>query len=419
MGAAGDMLMAALWEAAGSRPELIERLNAMGVPGLHVEAEKAESCGVHGTHMKVEIFGVEEMEHGRHHDHHVHGHHEHDHHDNHDHDHGHSQGHHHHHGIGDIEKILDSLSLSDKAKAEAKEVYGIIAEAESIVHGADVKHVHFHEVGSLDAVADVAGCCMLLDEIGADKIVVSPVNTGSGSVKCAHGILPVPAPATELILRGVPWYQAGVESELCTPTGAAIIKRFAHEFGPMPLLTVEMTGYGIGSKRFENRANCVWVFLGEEVRGGQDGKHDDEVFELSANVDDMTGEDAGFAIEKLIEEGALDAYAEPIIMKKSRPALKLCCICREKDRKHMAETMFRCTSSIGIREQRLGRYTLKRREVTGEVSGIAVSAKISEGYGVRRVKAEFESARRLAEYKGMTLEEARETIVRETGAGDR
>ena len=419
MGVAGDMLMAALWEAAGSRPELIERLNAMGVPGLHVEAERAESCGIHGTHMKVEIYGAEESEHN-HHDHHDHDHGHHEHHDHHhDHEHHHHHHEHHHHGIDDVKEMLDSLNISGNARENAKKVYDIIAAAESTVHGVDMKHVHFHEVGSLDAVADVAGCCMLIDEIGADRIVVSPVNTGSGSVKCAHGILPVPAPATELILRGVPWYQAGVESELCTPTGAAIIKRFAHEFGPMPPMTVEMTGYGIGTKRFENRANCVRVFLGEEVCGGQDGKHDDEVFELSANVDDMTGEDAGFAIEKLIEEGALDAYAEPIIMKKSRPALKLCCICREKDRKHMAETMFRCTSSIGIREQRLGRYTLKRREVTGEVSGIAVSAKISEGYGVRRVKAEFESARRLAEYKGMTLEEARETIVRETGAGDR
>ena len=414
MGAAGDMLMAALWEAAGSRPELIERLNAMGVPGLHVEAEKAESCGIHGTHMKVEIYGAEELEH-HHHDHdHEHHEHHHDHHD-HDHEHGHHHHHeHHHHGIDDVKGILDGLDISDHARENAKKVYDIIAAAESTVHGVDMKHVHFHEVGSLDAVADVAGCCMLIDEIGADRIVVSPVNTGSGSVKCAHGILPVPAPATELILRGVPCYSGKVESELCTPTGAALIKHFADSFGAMPVMTVETAGYGIGTKRFENHANCVRVLKGEETAEKREA-YDDEVYELSANIDDMTGEDIGFAIEMLMEAGALDAYAQAVTMKKTRPAVKLCCLCREKDRKTMTETMFRHTSSIGIREQKFGRYTLKRREISGEVSGVKVRAKVSEGYGVRRVKAEFDSARDLAEKTGVTLKEAKTAILEATG----
>ena len=390
MGASGDMLMAALWEAAGRRPELIEKLNAMGVPGLHVEAEKAESCGVHGTHMRVEIFGAEELDH----------HHEHEHHHE-----------HHHHGVGDINGILDGLCLSDKVRADAKKVYEIIAKAESTVHGTDMEHVHFHEVGSLDAVADVAGCCMLMDEIGADRVVVSPVNTGSGSVKCAHGILPVPAPATELILRGVPCYAGKVESELCTPTGAALIKYFADAFGPMPVMTVETAGYGMGMKRFDSYANCVRVFSGEEMKSSpENAEYDDEVYELSANLDDMTGEDLGFAMEMLLKEGALDAYAEPITMKKSRPAVKLCCLCRKDERRHLAEVMFRCTSSIGIRAQKFGRYTLRRREVSGEVSGVKVRAKISEGYGVCRKKAEFDSVRELAGKENITPAEARDLI---------
>lgn len=405
MGAAGDMLMGALWEAAGSDSAFLHKLNAAGIPGLLAKAERTESCGIFGTHMIIEIDGKEETEH--------HHHHEHEHHDG---------GHHHHyHGLSDITGLIESLNVSGKVKEDAVNIYRLIADAESRVHGTDMEHIHFHEVGSLDAVADVTGCCMLMEKIGADRVAVSPVNVGSGKVRCAHGILPVPAPATELLLRGIPYYSGKVNSELCTPTGAAVLRYFGDDFGDMPEMKVISAGYGIGTKEFGDNANCVRAFIGESPEGETLGTesleaecsgYDDEVYELMVNLDDMTGEEIGFVMEKLLDEGALDVYIQPITMKKSRPAVKLCCLCRPEDRKLMAELIFKHTSTIGIREQRLGRYTLKREAVKAEISGIEAAAKVSCGYGVRKIKPEFESARALAEKDGITIKEAGEIIIK-------
>ncbi len=407
MGAAGDMLMGALWEVAGKDPEITRRLNAMAVPGLAIVTEEGETCGIHGTHMRVTIEGAEETEHEEHHQHHHHHHHHHHHEDHEE---------HHHYGVRDIEEIIEGLELGEKVKKDAKEIYAIIADAESRVHGTEMQYVHFHEVGSLDAVADVAGCCMLMDVIGADRVVVSPVNTGSGTVRCAHGVLPVPAPATELILRGIPCYSGNVESELCTPTGAALLKYFADDFGPMPVMKVERTGYGIGTRKFPDHANCIRVFLGEETGGCERGNGwDEEIYELSANIDDMSGEDLGFAMEALMKGKALDVYAEHITMKKSRPAVKLCCLCRKEDREGLVKIFFKNTSSIGIREQKMGRYALKRELRTGEIEGVKVETKLSSGYGVERVKAGFDGARELSLKKGIPLEEARREIIHSLG----
>lgn len=254
MGAAGDMLTAALLELlpAQDRADFIDGFNGLGIPGVEMSAEPSVKCGITGTHVRVRVNGSEEDEHLHDHDH--------------DHDHDHGSGHHHHHhhngmhGIGHI--VRDHLDLSDKVKDDIMNVYAIIAEAESRVHGVPVTEIHFHEVGTMDAVADVTAVCMLMDRIAPDRVVSSPVCTGSGTVKCAHGILPVPAPATANILLGVPSYAGETESELCTPTGAALIKYFADDFSKMPEMVTEAIGYGMGTKDFE-RANCIRVMLGE------------------------------------------------------------------------------------------------------------------------------------------------------------
>lgn len=249
MGAAGDMLMGALLELVPDRKKFLEKLNQAGIPGVRIEAQKSVKCGITGTHMEVLVNGEEEesldlpSEENNGHS-------------------GHSHGHHSHFSMEDITGIIDGLHVDNKVKEDVKNIYQIIAKAESQVHGRPVSEVHFHEVGAMDAVADITGCAMLFHELGAVKIIVSPVTTGYGQVRCAHGILPVPAPATALILRGIPCQGGRIEGELCTPTGGALLKYFATEYGRMPQMIMEKIGYGMGKKDFE-AANCIRAILGE------------------------------------------------------------------------------------------------------------------------------------------------------------
>ncbi|HJD40479.1 MAG TPA: LarC family nickel insertion protein [Candidatus Blautia stercoripullorum] len=249
MGAAGDMLMGALLELVPDRKKFLEKLNQAGIPGVRIEAQKSVKCGITGTHMEVLVNGEEEesldlpSEENNGHS-------------------GHSHGHHSHFSMEDITGIIDGLHVDNKVKEDVKNIYQIIAKAESQVHGRPVSEVHFHEVGAMDAVADITGCAMLFHELGAVKIIVSPVTTGYGQVRCAHGILPVPAPATALILRGIPCQGGRIEGELCTPTGGALLKYFATEYGRMPQMIMEKIGYGMGKKEFE-AANCIRAILGE------------------------------------------------------------------------------------------------------------------------------------------------------------
>ena len=256
--------------------------------------------------------------------------------------------HHEHRGMHDLWHIINDLPVSEKVKKDALAVYRLIAEAESTVHGEPVDKIHFHEVGSLDAIADIVGVSLLLEEIGAKKILASPIHVGFGQVKCAHGILPVPAPATAEILRGVPIYGGTIRGELCTPTGAALIKHFAEGFTSMPPMSVQAIGYGMGNKDFE-AINCMRAFLGETVDGGERELYEgpnDEVAELSCNLDDMTGEQIGFAAEILLANGALDAFMQPIQMKKNRPGQMLTCLCLFSDADRMAQLMLRSYDDV-------------------------------------------------------------------------
>ena len=426
MGAAGDMLTAALLELLPDREAMLKKLNALEIPGVEFQAETSSKCGINGTHMSVTIHGEEEESLDEHaHENHVHAHdyYEHEHHDHedhhdhegqqyidhdhetHDHDHVHSHDHgtdhhhHHHSSMHDIAHLLnDHLTLSDQVRRDVLAVYGLIAEAESHVHGVPVSEIHFHEVGTMDAVADITAVCMLMEAIGADEIVASPVHVGSGHVRCAHGILPVPAPATAYILQGVPMYGGRIQGELCTPTGAALLRHFVTRFGDMPVMKAKAVGYGMGKKDFE-MANCVRAILGETE------DHGDTVYELSCNIDDMTGERIGFAMDRLFELGALDVYTVPIGMKKSRPGILLSVLCHEKEKESLIRGIFAYTTTIGIRTQKMDRYVLQRDFDEVETSYGVIRRKNVRGYGVSRSKLEYEDLAKAAAAHGVSISE--------------
>lgn len=431
MGAAGDMLTAALLELLPNPDEFVERLNTLSVPGVQFRKESAVKCGITGTHISVLVDGAEESEemHGHHHEHdHSHEHeHDHEHHHSHDHEHHHSHehgydyehehhhshehehdhehhhDHNHHSGMHEIEHIISHLNLPNKVREDVLAVYGLIAEAESHVHGTAVTEIHFHEVGTKDAIADVTAVCLLMDELSPDEVIVSPVHVGSGQVKCAHGVLPVPAPATAYILRDVPIYGGSIRGELCTPTGAALLKHFATRFGDMPVMKTQAIGYGMGKKDFR-WANCVRAMLGETT------DRTDTVSELSCNVDDMTAEAIGFATERLFEGGAFEVYTVPVNMKKSRPGTLIRVICAEADKEKIVGLMFKHTSTIGVRETVTRRYVLNRRIETVQTPYGEVRRKVSDGYGTSRTKYEYDDLARIAKERNVSLDEVRKHV---------
>lgn len=424
MGAAGDMLTAALLELIPDAEQFIEELNALGIPDVRIEKETSVKCGITGTHVCVKINGEEEEshdvhdnhEHDHNHDHHHdHNHHDHDHYDhhdydhdhyNHDHNHEHNHSYHHHSGLQDIEHIVRGhLNLPQKVQDDVMAVYTLIAEAESKAHGRPVTEIHFHEVGTMDAIADIVAVCLLMDRISPDKVVVSPIHVGSGQVRCAHGILSVPAPATAHILQNVPIYGGSIKGELCTPTGAALLKYFADSFGEMPMMQTTAIGYGMGKKDFE-AANCVRAMLGETA------SIQEEVCELSCNVDDMTAEAVGFAIEQLFKDGALDVYTVPIGMKKSRPGILIHVMCKEADKESILKSVFKHTTTIGVRESRLHRYVLDRSIQTLDTPYGSVRYKRSYGYGVERRKYEYDDLARIAKEQNISIAEA-ESLIQE------
>lgn len=411
MGAAGDMLTAALLELLPDKEDFLAELNSLGIPGVEVLSEVSVKCGIRGTHITVKVNGREETEEMHSHTHeHGHGHsHEHTHDHEHFREHGHThngQHEHHHSGMHEIEHIIGNLPLSEKVKADILAVFSLIAEAESHVHGVPVTEIHFHEVGTMDAVAEITAVCMLMDRLSPEQVVVSPIHVGSGHVKCAHGILPVPAPATAYILRGVPVYGGGIKSELCTPTGAALLKRFATRFGDMPVMRTTAIGYGMGKKDFAV-ANCVRAFLGETEGSG------DTIIELLCNLDDMTAEAIGFAEEQFFAAGALEVYTVPAQMKKSRPGILLSVMCREKDKDRMIRLIFRHTTTLGVRENICRRYTLSRSIETVMTAYGEVRKKTSSGYGVTREKYEFEDIARIAREHKMSLADVLERISKQ------
>ncbi|MEY8517770.1 nickel pincer cofactor biosynthesis protein LarC [Lachnospiraceae bacterium 29-84] len=418
MGAAGDMLMGALYELLDEPKQrsFLDTMNGLFPDKLMISPSPSEKCGVWGTKMNVAILGRTEEAAGQTPV-------------DEPHNHGQEAISQRHHGQGASSHLhasypkmladIDRLPLPASVKEHAKAVYTLIGTAESNAHHTDISQIHFHEVGTLDALMDVTGCCLLMELLEPEQILASPIHVGSGSVRCAHGVLPVPAPATAYILRDVPIYGGSIEGELCTPTGAALLKHFVTQFTAMPPMSVEKTGYGMGTRDFST-ANCLRAFWGsmeilpvpspkqlpdsyetkplapvteEETRPDfyTELFHNlDQILELSCNLDDMSPEAVSYAVNLLIDAGALDAYTTPVYMKKNRPGLLLTCLCNLEEESRFSRLILTHTATRGIRIQPCYRRTLdaqfrKVRTIYGEIT-----VKISTGYGISKYKPEYE-----------------------------
>ncbi len=394
MGIAGDMMASALIDLFDDKEKLVEALNNIRIPKVKYSLESSNKCGILGSHLVVLVDGAMEESVDM-----KHSHQEADAGDNH-----HAHGEETHNSMYDIEEIIEGLNLSKEIKGDIREIYQLLAEAESRVHGCAISEVHFHEVGSLDAIADIAAVCYLMHELDPEKIIVSPINVGAGQVRCAHGILPVPAPATALLLKGIPSYSSdSIEGELCTPTGAALVKYFAFDYGPQPVMSVDEIGYGMGKKDFE-QANCVRVMIGDISEDAE------KIVELSCNIDDMTPEEIGYAKEMLFKDGALDVYTISADMKKERPGIVMFCMCREDRAEQLIKGIFKNTTTLGVRENVSNRYVLTRQIEKVDTPYGKVRVKRAFGYDVKRWKIEYDDLAGIAERTGKSIIELRKEL---------
>jgi len=399
MGIAGDMLIATLLGLVDDSKMWIARLNQIGIPDVTYTLIPKEDKGLQGYRVAVTINGMEESEnHDEHHNHHEHI----------KHSEVHGDGEHsehqvyreqHVHGLGlqDVTDIINSLSISDTCKQNAINVYNLVAQAEAKVHKSTVTQIHFHELGMLDAIADIVAVCVLIEELKFNEIIISPIHVGTGSVHCAHGELPVPAPATMELLAGIPMYaDYQIKGELCTPTGAALAQYFGTSHSNMPVMTPAKVSYGFGTKQYE-RPNCIRAFV-ELLHDSED-----TIIELSCNLDDMTPEEIGYAVEQLVLSPALDVFTTPIMMKKQRPGTMLTVLCKVDDIDNVRDLIFKHTTSLGIRYHRCDRYILNRS--TGDIDweGHTIAFKKSCGFGVVRHKYEYDSLAAIANCNDMSL----------------
>ena len=380
-GASGDMLVSALADLLQDPKDAKRIIESAGIPGIEVIVETSSKSKIGGTMVRILVNGQEE---------------------------GSEKEHKHiHRSIGEVLGIIDGLNVSDNVRKRAKDIYSRIAQAESEVHGEPVSEIHFHEVGMLDAIADVVGACLLMEKLSPDYIVSSPLRTGFGYVRCAHGNLPIPAPATASLLKGMESYSGDYEGEFTTPTGAALVGYFAEEYGQRPRMSIDGIGVGIGHHDYDI-PNILRAFIGEcEERLF-------EIYEINCNIDDMTPEDLGPIIDKLLDEGALDATLCQMVMKKGRPGYRLTCLCRQNDKDRLAKLIMANTSTIGLRMWRAERFEMtSRMEVCSTVYG-DIRIKISEGYGIVKWKPEHDDLVSAAERNGVSIRQVRDAIRFET-----
>lgn len=385
-GISGDMTVGALLDLGVDIMELRHELGKLGLRGWTIETGRGQRNGISGTRFNVIL---EPHEHAGHH-----------------HGAGHSTSQP-HRNLYDIEAIIDNSLLNDRVKADSKRIFGELARAEARVHGIPVEKVHFHEVGAVDSIIDIVGTAICLDLLGVDQLYASPLNLGGGMVQCAHGTLPVPAPATVEILRGVPVFSSGVKSELVTPTGAAIIKTMASDFIPLPPLIIEKTGYGMGSREIEEMPNLLRVIMG--VRENRES-----YVVLETNIDDMNPEFYSYLFPLLLKNGALDVYLSSIIMKKNRPGIMISVLCTGNNVNRLQDILFTETTTLGIRRREVDRVELERRVIMIQTSLGQVRVKVAYREGeVIKAAPEYEDCLRIAEERHLPLREVYDTINRE------
>ena len=391
-GISGDMTAAALLDLGADEKKLRKALESLHLDGWHLHISRTSKCGIDACDFDVHL---EDDPHAAAHTH--------SHDTLHDHDHDHDHDHHHphvHRNLADCLAILRGGDLTPHALELAEKIFTVLAEAESKAHGVPVEQVHFHEVGAVDSIVDIAAA-ICLDDLGADRLIFGNIREGSGTVWCQHGRMPVPVPATLNLLTAAkaPFTVCDVDGEMITPTGAAILAALADSFQKPAAMRVRRVGIGAGKKDFPH-ANILRVY---ELEESEDA---DRVLLMEANVDDSTGEELGYAMEQFFTSGALDCWFEPIQMKKNRPAVKLSVLCREEDRTAMASLAFTHTSTIGVRFFPADRITCRRRLRTVETSYGSGQVKEITYPGGNRITAEYESAKALAQSAGIPLRTA-------------
>ena len=389
-GISGNMTLGALVEILGDEQYLVEELKKLQVDGYHIEISKKVKNGITGTYVDVVLED---------HHHHEHDHHHEEHHHEHEHEHEH---HHEHRNLHDVNHIIENSNLEEETKQLAKRIFRRVAEAESKVHHKSIEEVHFHEVGAIDSIVDIVGTAILINKIHPDKIISSVVNDGYGFIECAHGTMSVPVPATSEIFSkaGVKCRQIDIDTELVTPTGAAIISELATEFTVMPTMTVQKIGWGAGKKDLKI-PNVLKVYLGEM----EETLEEQEIAVMETNIDDTTGEILGYTAEKLIQNGALDVFFTPIYMKKGRPAYRLTVACRKEDIEKLQTIIFRETTTIGIRYRYEQRNVLPREKVEVETEYGVVQAKQVKLGEEAYTYPEYESLKKIAEEQNIPLKE--------------
>ncbi len=371
-GVSGDMTLGALLAAGGDEAFLRSELQKLNVSGFELNVQFTSINGIGAT--DVDVILKEVQGHGRH--------------------------------LHHIAEILDGSSLSTSVRSRALNVFTLLANAEAKVHQTTVERIHFHEVGAVDAIVDIVGACVLLDYLGVDRVVCSPLPMGHGFIDCAHGTIPLPAPAVMEVLQGTPVYNVDVEGELVTPTGAAIVKTLATSFGPMPSMKVNAVGYGSGKKRFGNRPNLLRIVIGDEVAAENSAfANSDTVVLIEANIDDMNPQFFEPAMEMLFANGALDAFHEPIQMKKGRPATRLSVLAKPDDVERLSEIVFRHTTSIGVRYQELKRFCLDRKWESVDTKFGTVRVKLGLLHGeIVNFMPEFEDVKSVATSSGQSVQ---------------
>jgi len=389
-GISGDMNLGALLDLGVDKDYLIQELAKLSIADeFHIEVKKTQKMGITGT--KVDVILTKDI------NTHVHDHkHNHEHSHSHGHNHNHDHTHHHEHrNLNSINAIIDNSQLNENVKRISKDIFNVVSKAEAKVHGKSIDEVHFHEVGAIDSIVDIIGAAICIDSLKVDRIIASTIELGGGFVKCAHGLIPIPAPATTEILKDIPTHIGRVNFETTTPTGAAILKSIVDEFTDAMNFKIIRTGYGLGTKDFEI-PNVLRVFLAESTEQKTDYIIKENTI-LEVNIDDMNPELFGFIEEKLFEKGALDVYRTPIVMKKGRIATKLSILVDDETESKIENILLQETSTLGIRKYKVKKKMLKRYIINICTKYGEVPVKLGMYKGeILKFKPEFEVCKRLA-----------------------
>lgn len=372
-GASGDMILGAMVAAGVDPSALREQLSLLRVDGFNLNFETVDRSGLSATYARVETA--------------------------HEHKHRH---------LSDIKKIIEDSGVSDAAKQLAIQIFTRLAEAEARVHNEPVDHVHFHEVGALDAIVDIVGAAICFDLLKIDRFVSSPLHAGSGMIHMAHGRFPVPPPAVAELLKGVPFYATDIQGELLTPTGAAIITTVCKEFGPIPQMTTEVTGYGAGTRQYQDFPNVLRVLLGETET---EGAADERLWMIETNIDDMSPQLLGHVMDRAFELGALDCYFTPVQMKKNRPGVLVSVLCNGENKETLLKLLFTETTTLGVRSYEVARRALRRSMVRVETQYGPIDVKVAHLNGrVVNEMPEFEQVRAAASRAGIPVKAVEDAV---------